>query len=190
VDVETDRLQPESFEHRGARLAFRRHGGRAPTVVYLTGFNSSMDGRKASRVAGYCRARGLASLRFDHRGHGASTGNLAAGSIEVWYQDALALLTARLRGDLVLVGASMGVWIMLRLARGLGGPGEAQRQQRRLGAGRGQADRVNRGNGVDDHSRQLNLFGGRRPEACPAFDRSLKGAHDLRMGMAGNQRAP
>ena len=122
-NMETARLQPESFEHRGARLAFRHIVGRAPTVVYLTGFNSSMEGRKASRVARYCRDRGLACLRFDHRGHGASTGDLAAGSIEVWYRDALALLTARLRGDLVLVGASMGVWLMLLLARGLRGRG-------------------------------------------------------------------
>ena len=116
-------MQVDSFEHGGVRLAFRFVPGKAPTVVYLTGFNSSMEGRKARRVAAASRARGLASLRFDHRGHGASTGELAAGSIGIWYRDALALLTARLRGELLLVGASMGVWLMLLLARAFGRDG-------------------------------------------------------------------
>ena len=112
--------QTESFEHDGVRLALRFLPGASPTVVYLPGFNSNMEGRKARRIATVCGARGLASLRFDHRGHGASGGDLAAGSIAVWYRDALALLTARLRGDVVLVGASMGVWLMLLLARAFG----------------------------------------------------------------------
>ena len=116
-------MQVDSFEHGGVRLAFRFVPGKPPTVAYLTGFNSDMEGRKARRIAAACRARGLASLRFDHRGHGASTGELAAGSIGIWYRDALALLTARLRGELVLVGASMGVWLMLLLARTFGRDG-------------------------------------------------------------------
>ena len=129
-------MQVDSFEHGGVRLAFRFVPGKAPAVVYLTGFNSSMDGRKARRVAAACRARGLASLRFDHRGHGASTGELAAGSIGVWYRDALALLSARLRGELLLVGASMGVWLMLLLARAFGRD-EARRVRGLIGIGGG-----------------------------------------------------
>ena len=85
--------------------------------MYVTGFNSDMEGRKARRVAAVCRERGLASFRFDHRGHGASSGALESGSIGVWFRDARALLRARLRGEIVLVGASMGVWLMLLLAR-------------------------------------------------------------------------
>ena len=110
-------MQVDWFEHDGVRLAFRFLAGRPPAVVYLAGFNSHMEGRKASRLASACRVRGLASLRFDHRGHGASSGDLAAGSIALWYRDALSLLGARLRGDVVLVGASMGVWLALLLAR-------------------------------------------------------------------------
>ena len=116
-------MQVDSFEHGGVRLAFRFVPGNPPTVAYLTGFNSGMEGRKARRIAAACRARGLASLRFDHRGHGASTGELESGSIGIWYRDALALLTARLCGELVLVGASMGVWLMLLLARAFGRDG-------------------------------------------------------------------
>ena len=129
-------MQVDSFEHGGVRLAFRFVPGRAPAVVYLTGFNSSMEGRKARRVTAACRARGLASLRFDHRGHGASTGELAAGSIGIWYRDALALVSARLCGELLLVGASMGVWLMLLLARAFGRD-EARRVRGLIGIGGG-----------------------------------------------------
>ena len=129
-------MQVDSFEHGGVRLALRFVPGKAPAVVYLTGFNSSMEGRKARRVTAACRARGLASLRFDHRGHGASTGELAAGSIGIWYRDALALLSARLRGELLLVGASMGVWLMLLLARAFGRHG-ARRVRGLIGVGGG-----------------------------------------------------
>ena len=136
-------MQADEFEHGGVRLALRFSPGAAPTVVYLTGFNSGMEGRKARRVAEASRVRGLASLRFDHRGHGSSTGDLAAGSIGIWYRDALALLTARLRGDLVFVGASMGVWLMLLLARTFGR--DAARRVRGLigiGGGADLADRL------------------------------------------------
>ena len=131
--------QTESFEHDGVRLALRFLPGASPTVVYLPGFNSNMEGRKARRIAAVCRARGLASLRFDHRGHGASGGDLASGSIAVWYRDALALLTARLRGDVVLVGASMGVWLMLLLARAFGRREGSHRVRGLIGIG-GTAD--------------------------------------------------
>ena len=134
--VEAVRMQVDWFERGGVRLAFRRVFGNAPTIVYLTGFNSDMEGRKARRIAAACRARGLASLRFDHRGHGASTGELAAGSIGIWYRDALALLTAQLRGELVLVGASMGVWLMLLVARAFGRD-EACRVRAMIGVGGG-----------------------------------------------------
>lgn len=123
-------MQADWFEHDGVRLAFRFRTGRPPAVVYLTGFNSHMEGRKAHRLAAACRARGIASFRFDHRGHGRSSGELAAGGIGTWYRDALALLSARLRGDVVLVGASMGVWLMLLLARALGRGQEGARSLR------------------------------------------------------------
>ena len=116
-------MQVDAFEHDGVRLAYRCTSGQAPTVVYLAGYRSSMEGRKACRLAAACRSRGLASLRFDHRGHGASTGGLLAGNIGTWFRDARALLMDRVRGDLVLVGASMGVWLMLLLARTFGGEG-------------------------------------------------------------------
>jgi pimeloyl-ACP methyl ester carboxylesterase len=50
-------------------------------------------------------------VRFDYFGHGASTGDFAAGTISRWRRDAMAVMAELTQGDLVLVGSSMGGWI-------------------------------------------------------------------------------
>ena len=100
----------------GARLACVSHPGAAPTVVFLGGYASDMTGTKASYLEGWCRARGQAFLRFDYQGHGLSSGRRADGTIGLWRDDALAVLRGCVTGPLLLVGSSMGAWIMLLAA--------------------------------------------------------------------------
>jgi pimeloyl-ACP methyl ester carboxylesterase len=100
----------------GARLAYVSHPGVAPTVAFLGGYASDMTGTKASYLEGWCRARGQAFLRFDYQGHGRSSGRLADGTIGLWRDDALAVLRECAPGPLLLVGSSMGAWIMLLTA--------------------------------------------------------------------------
>lgn len=100
----------------GVRLAYRRVDGRSPTVVFLGGFSSDMSGTKATHLDAWCRARAQAYLRFDYRGHGASSGSFAEGTIGAWRDDALAVIEGCTAGPLLLVGSSMGAWIMLLLA--------------------------------------------------------------------------
>lgn len=88
-----------------------------PTIVFLCGFRSDMGGTKAEALHAFCAERGQAFLRFDYFGHGASSGNFAAGTIGRWADDAVAALDALTTGPLVLVGSSMGGWIMLLAAR-------------------------------------------------------------------------
>ena len=98
-------------------LAFVASPGRGPTVVFLTGFRSDMTGAKAVRLEQHCARRGQAFVRFDYRGHGASAGRFEDGCIGDWCDDALAIVDAATDGPLVLVGSSMGGWIMLLVAR-------------------------------------------------------------------------
>ena len=58
----------------GNRLAFHRAPGRGPEVLFVHGFRSDMTGEKAVALERHCRERGLACIRFDCRGHGASSG--------------------------------------------------------------------------------------------------------------------
>lgn len=100
----------------GHRLAMVRTPGAPPTVMFLTGFRSDMSGGKALHLEAHCRATGRAFVRFDYRGHGASSGRFADGTIGDWRDDALAVIDHATQGGLVLVGSSMGGWIMLLAA--------------------------------------------------------------------------
>jgi pimeloyl-ACP methyl ester carboxylesterase len=95
----------------GATLAWRRVQGRGPTVVWLGGFRSDMAGTKAQALADWALAEGRAYLRFDYFGHGESDGDFREGTITRWREDALAVLDELTRGEVVLVGSSMGGWI-------------------------------------------------------------------------------
>ena len=100
----------------GHTLAYHASPGVVPGVVFLGGFMSDMTGTKALALEEFCYARGRAFLRFDYLGHGRSSGAFADGTIGRWAGDAVAALDALTEGPQVLVGSSMGGWIMLLAA--------------------------------------------------------------------------
>ena len=100
----------------GASIAYHALPGRAPGLVFLGGFMSDMTGSKALALEDYARARGQAFLRFDYQGHGESSGAFEEGTIGLWAEDAVAALDALTEGPQVLIGSSMGGWIMLLTA--------------------------------------------------------------------------
>ncbi len=100
----------------GARIAFVQTPGRSPGLVFLGGYASDMTGTKALALEAHARSRGLACLRLDYQGHGRSSGDFADGTIGLWLSDALAVIDAKTTGPQVLVGSSMGGWIMLLAA--------------------------------------------------------------------------
>ena len=100
----------------GARLAYAAQPGASPTVVFLGGYASDMTGTKARYLQGWCGARGHAFLRFDYQGHGQSSGRLVDSTISAWRDDALAILRECVKGPALLVGSSMGAWVMLLAA--------------------------------------------------------------------------
>jgi pimeloyl-ACP methyl ester carboxylesterase len=75
-----------------------------------------MAGTKATFLDDVSAARGLGYVRFDYSGHGASSGRFEDGTIGAWAQDAIAIIDHVVDGSLVLVGSSMGGWIMLLAA--------------------------------------------------------------------------
>jgi pimeloyl-ACP methyl ester carboxylesterase len=75
-----------------------------------------MTGTKASFLEEYCDRRGHSYVRFDYFGHGASSGDSSLGTIGRWAEDAVAVLDALTEGRQILIGSSMGGWIMLLAA--------------------------------------------------------------------------
>jgi pimeloyl-ACP methyl ester carboxylesterase len=104
----------------GTRIAYRRLAARAGDeragIVFLSGFASDMTGTKGTALAGWAETRGQALLRFDYSGHGHSSGAFRDGTIGRWTADALAAIDRLTAGPLILVGSSMGGWIMLLVA--------------------------------------------------------------------------
>lgn len=100
----------------GATIAYHRTPGKSPGVIFLTGYKSDMTGQKAVRLEQVCREQGRAFVRFDYFGHGESSGAFVDGTIGRWADDAVAVLDHLTEGPQVLVGSSLGGWIMILAA--------------------------------------------------------------------------
>lgn len=98
------------------RLAYALRRGAGPAIVFLPGYASDMSGTKALALDAWAEGQGRALLRFDYRGCGASGGDFETATLADWLGDALALIDALTDGPLVLVGSSMGGWLMLLVA--------------------------------------------------------------------------
>jgi len=99
------------------RLAFHHSPGQGPTILFLPGYASDMQGSKALALEAWARARGLAFLRFDYAGCGQSEGAFADQTLAGWRDNVLAMIDHAVEGPVVLVGSSMGGWLMLLAAR-------------------------------------------------------------------------
>lgn len=100
----------------GATIAYRRTEGAAPGVVFLGGFRSDMTGTKALFLEEFCQRCGSAYVRFDYFAHGQSSGDFADGTLGRWTEDAISVIDSLTVGPQVLIGSSMGGWIMLLAA--------------------------------------------------------------------------
>jgi pimeloyl-ACP methyl ester carboxylesterase len=102
----------------GRRIAYRlreaKTGG--PTVLFLPGYASDMEGAKAEAIDGFCAARGIGCLRLDYSGTGSSGGNFVDGTLNRWLEEVLAAIDLLTEGNLILAGSSMGSWLALHAA--------------------------------------------------------------------------
>lgn len=97
----------------GCRIAFRQAAGTGPTLVFLPGYMSDMAGNKAAAVFDWAAAQRRACLLLDYSGCGESDGEFKGGTLTRWRDEVLALIMAYCPGPVVLVGSSMGGWLML-----------------------------------------------------------------------------
>jgi pimeloyl-ACP methyl ester carboxylesterase len=98
-------------------LAYRHRPGSGPTILFLPGYMSDMEGSKASALDAWAAREGRAFLRFDYSGCGASDGAFETQTLATWRGDVLAMIDeVAAPGPVVLVGSSMGAWLMLLAA--------------------------------------------------------------------------
>jgi pimeloyl-ACP methyl ester carboxylesterase len=102
----------------GRRIAYRQrapHPG-APTILFLPGYASDMEGAKAEAIDAFCATRRLGCLRLDYSGTASSGGNFADGTLSRWLEEVLAAIDLLVDGDVILAGSSMGGWLALHAA--------------------------------------------------------------------------
>ncbi|MEL6876679.1 MAG: alpha/beta hydrolase [Pseudomonadota bacterium] len=106
------------------RIAFRHTSGSGPnsgpTLVFLPGYMSDMEGGKATALFTRAQELGRACLLLDYSGCGSSEGDFATGTLGRWRDEVLALIEAHVSGDVLLIGSSMGGWLMLLVGEALG----------------------------------------------------------------------
>lgn len=96
-------------------LAYHLSEGKGPAIVFLPGYASDMNGSKAVALEKWARGEGRAFLRFDYGGCGQSEGRFEDQTLTNWRDDTLAMID-HLQGPVILVGSSMGGWLMLLAA--------------------------------------------------------------------------
>ena len=100
----------------GSRLAFFSFKGSEPGIIFFPGYKSDMNGSKACSIQKYCKEKKISFTKFDYSGHGRSDGNFINGTISRWLKDSLLIFDSVTIGKQILIGSSMGSWIMFLLA--------------------------------------------------------------------------
>jgi pimeloyl-ACP methyl ester carboxylesterase len=106
-----------NLDVHGRRIAYRHRAGDAPTLLFLPGYASDMEGNKAAALDSFAEQKGCGIIRFDYSGTGSSGGRFEEGTLALWLEESLAVLDGLSKQEpMILVGSSMGGWIALHLA--------------------------------------------------------------------------
>ena len=99
------------------KIAYKSLKGRGLGIIFIHGLNSDMNGAKALTVEKYARKNNLNFIRFDCRGHGKSHGRFEEFTISDWRKDLLNIIDYVARVPQILIGSSMGGWLMMLAAK-------------------------------------------------------------------------
>ena len=102
---------------KNQKIAYKRIKGKSPGIVFIHGLNSNMEGKKAIFIEKYAKINKLSFIRFDCRGHGKSSGNFEDFTISDWKKDLFDIIDNLTKGPQILIGSSMGGWLMLLAAK-------------------------------------------------------------------------
>ena len=108
---------PYYYNKLNQKIAYNFIKGKSPGIIFIHGLNSDMKGNKALSIQKYAKKWGFSFLRFDCRGHGNSYGEFKNFTISDWKNDLLNIIDSLTKGPQILVGSSMGGWLMFLAAK-------------------------------------------------------------------------
>lgn len=105
----------------GTQLAYRHHPASVkqkdqPGILFLPGYGSDMEGTKATKIFAWAMQQGIQATLMDYGGHGSSSGQFTEGTLGQWRDHARHILETITSGQQILIGSSMGGWVMMLLA--------------------------------------------------------------------------
>lgn len=104
-------------DKNGWKLSYKHvQGSKKINVLFLHGTLSDKNATKSTFLEDFCKKNDLSYTAFDFLGHGNSSGKYTDGTIGVWLQNALEIIDQVTEDPLIIVGSSMGGWIMLLAA--------------------------------------------------------------------------
>ena len=98
-------------------IAFNKTIGSDPGIIFIHGYNSDMSGEKAKYIEKYAKLKKISFVKFDCRGHGKSYGKIEEFVISDWKKDLLDIIDKKTKGPQLLIGSSMGGWLMMLAAK-------------------------------------------------------------------------
>jgi len=86
------------------------------TILYTHGFCSDPWGRKPEEVKKWCAKNNVSFFRYELAGHGSDISLFEEADINTWKAQILEIIDACIKGDIVVVGSSLGGWLSLLAA--------------------------------------------------------------------------
>ena len=102
---------------KNQKIAYKASKGKGPGIIFIHGLNSDMQGLKAKYIHQYAKKNNLSFICFDCRGHGKSFGNFEDFTMSDWKEDIINIIDKLTKGPQILIGSSMGGWLMLLAAQ-------------------------------------------------------------------------
>ena len=108
---------PYFINKKKEKIHYKSLKGKSPGIIFIHGLNSDMSGQKALSIAKYAMKNKLSFIRFECRGHGKSSGKFEDFTISDWKKDLIDVIDNIAKGPQILVGSSMGGWLMFLAAK-------------------------------------------------------------------------
>ena len=108
---------PYFINKKKESIRYKSIKGKVPGIIFIHGLNSDMSGQKALSIERFARKNKLRFIRFECRGHGKSDGKFEDFTISDWKKDLLDIIDNIAKGPQILVGSSMGGWLMFLAAK-------------------------------------------------------------------------